>query len=377
MTLRTALPRARTPDPRQAPRLRWGILGTGWIADRFVASLRAHSGQQVVAVGSRTLDSAQRFATRHDIARAYPSYHELVTDPSIDVIYVATPHTHHLEHALLALTAGKHALIEKPMAINAVQARQIAETAREQNLFCMEAHWTSFLPKYDVLRQLLDNKAIGDLVAVIADFGEWFPDDHRIYRPDLAGGPMLDLGTYLVSLVVGVLGGPPDHITAQAVDHPRGVKAQTSMQMTHGNAQAVLHTTIVANTPTAATIAGTHGTIHLDGPFYQPGSFTITSTDGRQSLRYVEPRTAHRGGLHFQAAEVARRISNGEHTSPLRSLDRTIETISVMDTVRSLTGDHLPGDGNRHQPHPAGQAADPSHHRPGSGATATREEMPQ
>lgn len=341
------LPAARTPDPLTAPTLRWGILGTGWIAERFVASLQAHSSQRVVAVGSRSHRTAEQFARRFGIARAHGRYEDLVLDPSVDVVYVATPHNAHLETAVLALDAGKHTLVEKPLATNADEARQIVAAAGARSLFCMEAHWTTFLPKYDVLQQLLDSDVLGDIVTVVADFGEWFPDHHRIFRADLAGGAMLDLGTYLVSLVSSVFGGMPQDIMARSVTHDSGVTGQTAMIMTYGERQAVLHTTILANTPTSATIAGSEATIVIDGPFYQPGGFTVVATDNDRTLRYEEPRSAHLGGLHYQAAEVARRISKGEKESPLRPLSRSVETIVIMDEVDrqarlSLLGQEAP-----------------------------------
>jgi predicted dehydrogenase len=319
-------------------------MGTGWIAERFVASLQAHSSQQVVAVGSRSHETAELFATRLGIERAYASYQDLVDDSGIDVIYVATPHNAHLECALLALGAGKHAVVEKPLAVNAGEAREIARAAAAANLFCMEAHWTTFLPKYDVLQQVLDSGVLGDVMTVVADFGEWFPPQHRIFRSDLAGGPMHDLGTYLVSLVVQVFGSSPDQIDARSTTLDRGVTGQTGMIMVYGDRQAVLHTTILVNTPTSATIAGTEATLVIDGPFYQPGGFTLTAVDGARSLRYEESRSAHRGGLHYQAAEVARRIGNGDVESPLRPLALSIETIGIMDEVRRQTGDLVPAE---------------------------------
>jgi predicted dehydrogenase len=316
-------------------------MGTGWIAERFVGSLQSHSSQQVVAVGSRSQTTADLFARRLGIERSHASYQDLVADSAIDVIYVATPHNAHLEGALLALEAGKHAVVEKPLAMNAGEARKIAGAAAARNLFCMEAHWTTFLPKYDILRQLLDSGALGDITTVVADFGEWFPRHHRIFRSDLAGGPMLDLGTYLVSLVVTVFGSSPDQILARSSRLDCGVTGQTAMIMTYGDRQASLHTSILANTPTSATIAGTEATIAIDGPFYQPGGFTLSAIDGARTLRYEEPRSAHDGGLHYQASEAARRIGDGEVESPLRPLALSIETLAVMDEVRRLTQDYF------------------------------------
>ena len=343
-TFPDALPPARTPDPRTAPALGWGVLGTGWIAERFVGSLQAHSNQQVVAVGSRSRGTAEQFARRFGIARAHAGYPELVADPDVDVVYVATPHNAHLEGALLALEAGKHTLVEKPLALNADEARQIAAAAASRGLFCLEAHWTTFLPKYDVLSQLLGSGALGTITAVVADFGEWFAPGHRIFSPDLAGGPMLDLGTYLVSLVVNVLGPRPDEIVARSTPLECGVRGQTAMILTYGDRQATLHTSILSNTPTRASITGTEASLSIDGPFYQPGGFALTSTDGARSLRYEEPRSAHDGGLHYQAAEVARRIAAGETESPLRPLELSIATLAVIDEVRRQTDDLFPSE---------------------------------
>lgn len=338
MSFPTALPTSRVPDPLAAPSLRWGVIGTGWIADRFTSSLRAHSSQQVVAVGSRTQSSARAFADRHGIAAAYGSYEELVADREVDVVYVATPHNAHLPVALLSLAAGKPTLVEKPLGATADEARQIAAASQAAEVFCMEAYWTAFLPKFDVLRQLLPG--LGSLQSVVADFGEWFPDDHRIMIPELAGGPLLDLGTYLVAFALDVLG-PVEEVAAQGEHVPSGVLGQAGALLRHPGAQSVLHTTLRSNTPTTAVIAGSAGSAVIDGPFYQPGGFTVTSSDGELTLRYDEEPVAHEA-LHFQAAEVARRITAGEIESPLRRLSASIATLEVLDRIDADCTDQRP-----------------------------------
>jgi predicted dehydrogenase len=343
MSLPTALPPARTPEATTAPSLRWGVLGTGWIASRFIASLQRHSSQQVLAVASRSAETARDFGTRLGVTTTYDSYEALVADPEVDVVYVATPHNLHHEHALLALEAGKHTLVEKPLALNAGEAREIATAAEQAGVFCMEAMWTLFLPKYDVLRQLLADGALGDVRSVVADFGEWFPTSHRIYRPELGGGPLHDLGTYLITFALEVLG-VPDRVMAVGEAVPTGVNGQTAMILTTPRQQqAVLHTTILSNTPTAATIAGTEASLVIDGPFYQPGGFTLTASDGSTSLRYEEPRVAHES-LHFQAAAVARRITAGETQEPLRPLSASIAVLDVLDEVRHQIAQRFPGE---------------------------------
>jgi predicted dehydrogenase len=337
----TALPLPRTPDPMDAPALRWGVLGTGWIAERFVDSVQRHTRQRFTAVASRDATRAKDFANRHGIPGAYGSYEDLVAAEDVDVVYVATEHTAHLACARLALEGGKHTLVEKPIGLDATQAAEISELAATQGLFCAEALWTFFLPKFDVVRQILDSGVLGDVHTVLADLGEHFGPGHRILRPELAGGPLLDLGTYPVSLATWVLG-PPARVQASGQPHPAGVNGQTSaiLHDPHGN-HAVVHTTLFSDTPTTATIAGTRATLSLPGPFYQPGDLVLTPAGGGTPLIRTEPRSAH-DGLHFEAAEVARCIAAGLRETPLRPLSESVVTLRAMDEIRRLCGITFP-----------------------------------
>ena len=338
-----ALPAPRTPPSEAAPALRWGVLGTGWIAGRFVRSLQHHTRQRLLAVGSRDPARSAAFAGDHGLARAYGSYEQLVADPDLDVVYIATPHPAHQPCARLALDAGKHVLVEKPLALNAAQAATIARRAADRRRFCLEALWTFFLPKFDVVRQLLEAGSLGDIRTVQAEYGEWFAAGHRILRADLAGGPLLDLGTYPLSLATWVLGAP-ERVLAAGQPHPAGVNGQAAAILAdaRGN-QAVLHTTLFSDTPTTATIAGTSGTLTLPGPFYQPGDLLLTSADGDRQLSFTEPRTAH-DALHFEAAEVARCIAEGRLESPIRPLAESILTLEVMDEIRRQIGVKFAGE---------------------------------
>jgi predicted dehydrogenase len=319
-----------------APPLRWGVLGTGWIAERFATALRAGTRQQVYAVGSRSQAGADRFAPRVGAPAAYGSYEALVADPAVDVVYVATPHNHHHPHARLALEAGKGVVVEKPMGLSAAQCRDLQALARARGLFLMEAMWTLFLPKFDVVRQLLADGALGDVHAVLADMGEHFEPGHRIWRADLAGGPLLDLGTYPVMLATWALGAP-SQVNAVGTFAPDGLNVQAGITLRTARDQlAVLHTTQLGNTPTTATIQGSTATLELGGPFYQPGGFRLRGTDGTV-LCWEEDEVSH-AALHFQAAEVARRIAGGETGSPLRPLDDTVTTMTAMDEVRRQLG---------------------------------------
>lgn len=332
-----ALPASTVPDPMDAPTLRWGILGPGWIAQRFVQSLQTFSTQQVVAIGSRSLERSTAFAGDLNIATAYGSYEELVADPDIDIVYVATPHNLHHRHALLALHAGKPVLIEKPIALNASQAVEIADLAGERGLFCMEALWTYFLPKFDILRQLLTSEAIGEVLSVQADHGEYFTSDHRIMRADLGGGPLLDLGTYPLSFAQWVLG-VPDAVHAVGQLHPAGVNGQVAAVLkSPSGSQSIVHTTIFATTPTTAVITGAEGTITIPGPFYNPGPFTATAADGSAELTFTEPQSSY-DGLVFEAAEAARCVSAGRVESAVRPLADSVKTMALIDEIRRQIG---------------------------------------
>ncbi|MGV9714268.1 Gfo/Idh/MocA family protein [Gordonia sp. NPDC003424] len=333
----SSLPAARTPDPRCAPVLRWGILGPGWIAERFVAALGKHTEQKVVAVGSRNLPRAQEFAQLHGIDTAHGSYDDLVADPQVDIVYVCTPHTEHLPNALAVLDAGKHVLVEKPLGVNASQAAEIVARSAATGCFAGEAMWTRFLPKFDVLRQLLDDGALGEIRTVMADHGEFFTTDHRIYNPALAGGPMLDLGSYPVAFSHWAIGAPAQ-IAAIGTPANDELNGQISAILgTATGAQAMLNTTILSDTPTDAAICGRDAMITIPGPFYQPGPFELRQRDG-ETLRHIEEHGGHEEGLHFSAVDAAREIAAGNTESTTHPLDDVVATLTTMDAIRAELG---------------------------------------
>jgi predicted dehydrogenase len=317
--------------------VRWGILGTGGIAGTFAADLRRGDSGVVTAVGSRSQESADRFADAFAIANRHGSYESLVADPDVDVIYVATPHPMHRDNAILALEAGKHVLVEKPFTMTADEARQVVRAARTNRRFAMEAMWTRFLPHVAVIRDWLARGVLGDVVTVIADHGQWFAEDpeFRLFAPELGGGALLDLGIYPVSFASMVLGAPTRIVS---ISDPAftGVDAQTSVLLAYDSgAQAVLSCTLRAKSPTRASIVGTDARIEIDGDFYTPADVALIPRIGDPTR--VE--SVHEGrGLRHQADEVARRLSAGDLESPLMPLDETIAIMETMDAVRAQAG---------------------------------------
>ncbi|CAM5788424.1 Gfo/Idh/MocA family protein [Cellulomonas persica] len=333
---------ARTPDPRTAPPVRWGILGAGRIAGTFADAVGSQTRAHVVAVGSRHRDRAERFATAHGIPTTHLGYEALVEDPQVDVVYVATPHSEHLEHALLAIRAGKHVLVEKAFTRNAAEAEQVFAAAREAGVFVMEAMWTRFLPHVAALHQVIDAGEIGEIVNVSADHGQLmaFGPTSRLYDPALAGGALLDLGVYPVSFAHDFLGAP-DAVAATGTLTETGVDGQVSIVLSYGErTQATLSTTLWARTPTVALVSGTEGYIQVAGSFYGPSSFQVTRNDGRR-WTFEQPGTK---GLQYEAAEVARRVADGEVESPRMSWQGTLEVLRTLDEVRRQVGVVYPGE---------------------------------
>ncbi|MEV7396450.1 Gfo/Idh/MocA family oxidoreductase [Aeromicrobium sp. NPDC092404] len=334
-----AFPSPRTPDPMEAPPLRWGVMGPGWIAAQFTESLQTYTRQEVVAVGSRALPRAQEFADTYGVRTAVGSYEELAALDDVDIVYVATPHPAHLEHAILSLESGKHVVVEKPIGLSASQAREIAAVAERTGLYCAEALWTMFLPKWDVVRQVVEDGALGTITSVHSEYGEAFPEGHRVFDPALAGGPLLDLGIYPLAFITSILG-PHESVAALGQQDPHGVNGQLGATMTHaGGTLSVLSTTLHGLLANQVTIVGTEGVLTVEPQHHSPGPLTLRRPD--RTLTYDEPRGNQASGLHFQAAEAARRIAAGETRTPLWTLDHSIVALEASDEIRRQIGDDL------------------------------------
>ena len=329
------------PDQGE-PSLRWGVLGPGSIAAAFVSALRSHTRQRPIAVASRNRARADAFAATWGMQRAYDSYEALVADPEIDIVYVATPHSEHLANGLLALGAGKHVLIEKPIAVCADDARQLVHEARARGLFLMEAMWTRYLPHTAVLRTLLADGAIGDVRHVFADLSQRGPSDpaHRLNRPELGGGALLDLGVYTVQFASMILGAPTAIVATGGLTDT-GVDAFSTVVLSHGpHAQSTLISSIVARSTSAAYVTGTDGRIDLGASFHNPTTLCLADNDyASEPLRWQDPTGIHGyGGLSWQATAAARYIGEGRSESPLHPLDEVVQIMATLDAARAQLG---------------------------------------
>jgi predicted dehydrogenase len=323
--------------------LRWGILGTGGIAHLQTRDL-LDNGFTVAAVGSRAQASADAFAAEFSIPTAHPSYEALVADPGIDVVYVSTPHPFHAPAAMLALTAGKHVLVEKPFTVTAAEAREVVALARDRGLVVLEAMWTRFLPQSARVRQLIADGAIGDPRTLIADHNQLLPADpaHRLNNLALAGGALLDLGVYPVSFAHEMFG-VPTRVAALGTLSQTGVDRQTAIILEFdGGRQAVLHTALDTPGPNRATVIGTAGRIDFDAVWYSPTTITVRDAAGRVIERIERNETSR--GMQYQAAELERLVAAGELGGSILPPTESIAIMETLDEVRRQIGLVYPGD---------------------------------
>jgi predicted dehydrogenase len=326
--------------------VRWGILATGGIAAAFTADLVDLPDAEVVAVASRTQDSAKAFAERFGIPRAYGDWSELAMDDDVDVVYVATPHAAHRAAAGLCLEAGRNVLCEKAFTLNAREAEELVALARERGSFLMEAMWMYCNPLVRRLKALVDDGAIGEVRTVQADFGLSgpFPPSHRLRDPEQGGGALLDLGVYPVSFAQLLLGEPAD-ITARAVLSDEGVDLQTGALLSwESGALASVHCSIVGGTAVQASVTGSRGRIDIPDGFFHPDRFVL-HRDGRDPEEFtLDPADGPRASLKHEAREVMRALRSGETESPLVPLDGTLAVMRTLDAIREGIGVRYPAE---------------------------------
>jgi predicted dehydrogenase len=317
---------------------RWGILGTGKIAQKFALGLTFCDGAELTAVGSRAQDTAEAFGQQWHIPHRHGSYAELAADPDVDVVYVATPHPFHKENSILCLEAGKAVLCEKPLTVNAREAEQVIACARRRRVFLMEAMWTRFLPAIVRLRGLLAEGAVGEVRMVKADFcfrTDWNPAG-RLLDPKLAGGALLDVGVYPIALASMVLGGPPSEVAGMAHVGSTGVDEQEAIIMRYeGGRLAVLSCAVRTFVPHEAYVAGTDGWVRLHHPFWKTTALTLGR--GPDTLETFElPYEGN--GYQFEAAEVQDCLREGKLESDVMPLDESLSTMRTMDALRAQWG---------------------------------------
>ncbi len=321
-------------------KIRWGILACGRIARKFAADLQLVGDAELTAIASRDIEKARAFHKDYPAKHVFGSYEELVACPDVDVIYVASPHSHHHEHTLLCLEHGKAVLCEKAFAINHRQASEMVNLARSKGIFLMEALWTRFLPHYLKVREMIAEGAIGEIKGVLANFG-FRPADpvpQRLFDPSLGGGSLLDIGIYPVFLAQSLLG-VPEKILAKMDPTTTGVDEQCSIIFSYKNGiTASLFSSLASNLETDADIFGTKGRIRLTNRFYEP-SATIVHYPGLIDSRTLVPLDKEKGwGYQHEIRHVNACLAQGLSESPVHTLDDTLNLMQTLDRIRKEIG---------------------------------------
>ncbi len=317
--------------------LRWGILAPGGIAHAFAQDLRT-AGREIAAVGSRRQEAADAFAAEFAIPRAYGSYEQLVADADVDIVYIASPHSHHRDQAVLALEAGKHVLIEKPLTLNAAEAREIHELAAARGLLAMEAMWTRYLPHMARIHEIIDAGTLGEVRTVIADHTQSLPTDpeHRLNALELGGGALLDLGIYPVSFAWDILG-PMSDIRTLGRLGDTGADTEVAIAAVHADGGiSSLITSSRGAGPNAASIVGTLARIDIDRVWYTPTSFRVTTTDGTVVEEYASDVAGR--GMQYQALAAEAFIAAGRTDSDLLPFAESVAIMAALDDIRAQVG---------------------------------------
>ena len=319
-----------------ADSIRWGILGAGGIAGTVGPEIAATEGNEVVAVGARDLDRAAALAGRVGAPRSYGSYAELVADPDVDVVYIATTHGQHHDHALLCLQAGKPILVEKAFTLNARQAREVVMQARRRRLFCMEGMWMRLNPLIIKAQEIAASGRIGDVISVHADLSHLFPYDpkHRLYDLAAGGGSLLDLGVYPATFAWLFLG-RPDVVQTTGALAPTGADASAAMQWGYADGRfAQVSCSAQGTNPLTGLVAGTEGWISIGKRVHRAPFITVHDGNGDEEFR----QNINGAGFDHEIAEVARCLRAGELESPRAPLDDTVAILEVLDQARAQLG---------------------------------------
>jgi predicted dehydrogenase len=317
--------------------IRWGVVGPGRIAEKVVEDFAVVDGARAVAVASRSQARADDFAGRHGLDRAYGSYAEILTDPDVDVLYVATPHPQHHAVAMAALRAGKALLVEKSFTATAPGAAEVVELARRTGTFVMEAMWTRFQPAVVALRELIADGAIGDVRSVQADLGvarEYDPAD-RLFDLALGGGALLDLGVYVVSFAQMLLG-TPERVVAAGSVFPSGADAEAALLLDYADGRTATLTTSLRNAlPGQARVFGTRGWIDVLPRFHHPETIVLHRAGARPETITRRPLGA---GYSHELIEVSACVRAGRPESAVMPLADTLDVQRLLGEAAEQLG---------------------------------------
>ncbi len=318
--------------------IRWGIIGAGNIATTFATALNGMKDTKLVAVASRDIERAMKFATNYQVEKAYGSYEEIIKDSEIDVIYIATPHTEHKANAELCIKNGKSVLCEKPFTINEKEARYLMDLAKEHKVFLMEAMWTKFLPATKKVKQWIADGKIGKIQNMQISFGfqVTYNEANRLFDFAVAGGALLDAGVYPVTYATHIMGKLPDQVLSTAIMGKSGVDEQNCMIFKYNDGViATLRSGITVSMENDAIIIGDKGRIVVRD-FLRANQAVLCDTKGNTIESFQEDGRIN--GYEYEAYEVNQCLREGKLESSYLPVMDTLNIMKVMDSMRADWG---------------------------------------
>lgn len=320
----------------------WGVIGPGSIANTFAKAIAPSKQGKILAVASRSQERAAQYAATYQIEKTYSDYEQLLADPDIDIIYIATPHNFHYQQAKMCLEAGKHVLVEKPCTVNAKQMEQLVELAQSKNLLLQEALWSRFMPCLSQLRQLLNEGVIGDIQYIQSEIGFAFQnrEKSRLVKAELAGGALLDLGIYSITLSQFFLQEHPEKVEAMGQLTEQQVDGHVLANMCYPSGRyAQFTTSMLSQTSNTMRIVGSEGYVNLPACFWDTDKALIYRDEKLvQSIDITHPVN----GFEYQIEESMRCIEQNKLCSEVMSHRDSIGVLRVMDDIRKQIGVHYP-----------------------------------
>ena len=321
-------------------RIKFGILAAGNIANSMAKAVQNLEDVERCAVASRSIEKAKDFADKWGFGKAYGSYEELVNDPEVELVYVASPHSHHYAHAKLCLEHGKHVLLEKAFTVNVSQAEELIALSKDKGLLLAEAFWPRYMPTRKMLDDLIAQGTIGEVQAVMADFGAPLSHVERMWNPELAGGALLDLGVYPINFALQIFKSPVKRIQSDAVMSSLGVDQMNGITLIfEDNKVAVLHSNMLAYMGNRGVVYGDKGYIELY-EINNPGKICVFNENKELTASYPAPEQVN--GYEYEVMSCVRAIRDGQIECAEMPHSETMRLMKILDTIRNQWGFKLP-----------------------------------
>lgn len=320
--------------------MKFAILAAGNIANSMAEAVTGIEKIERYAVACRELERAQAFAEKWGFEKAYGSYEEMLADPQVELVYVASPHSHHYEHAKMCLEHGKHVLVEKAFTVNAHQAQELIHMAEEKRLLLTEAIWTRYMPSRKMIDDLVESGVIGKVTSLTANLGYVLPHIERMQKPELAGGALLDLGVYPINFAMMAFHGEVEKVTSAAVMSPLGVDWMNSITLTFEEGRmAVLHSNMLAQTDRQGVINGDQGYIEVQN-INNCEEIRVFDLDRRLTARYSVPEQIN--GYEYEVLSCIKAIEERRTECPEMPHSETLRVMKLMDGIRREWGMKYP-----------------------------------